>query len=127
MLIDFFLHLKASRLPVSIKEFLTLLEALQQHVIEYSLDDFYVLSRAILVKDETNFDKFDRAFGEYFKGVGALPGVDVLIPEAWLRRAGKKHLTDAERDLPGRVFDSADYAEGTRAFLGKREPRFDGR
>jgi uncharacterized protein with von Willebrand factor type A (vWA) domain len=97
MLIDFFLHLKANRLPVSIKEFLYLLEALQQHVIEHSIDDFYVLSRAILVKDETNFDKYDRAFGEYFKGVEALPGMDVLIPEEWLKQAVKKHLTDAER------------------------------
>ncbi|MCB1940747.1 MAG: VWA domain-containing protein [Candidatus Accumulibacter sp.] len=97
MLIDFFLHLKASRLPVSIKEFLALLEALQKHVIEHSLDDFYLLSRAILVKDETHFDKFDRAFGEYFKGVEALPGMDVLIPEEWLRQAVKKHLSDAER------------------------------
>ena len=98
MLIDFFLHLKASRLPVSIKEFLALLEALQKHVIEHSLDDFYVLARAILVKDETHFDKFDRAFGEYFKGVEALPGMEVLIPEEWLRQAVKKHLTDAERE-----------------------------
>jgi uncharacterized protein with von Willebrand factor type A (vWA) domain len=97
MLIDFFLHLKASRLPVSTKEFLTLLEALQQHVIEHSLDDFYILSRATLVKDETHFDKFDRAFGEYFKGVEALPGMDALIPEEWLRQAVKKHLSDAER------------------------------
>ncbi|HRF06454.1 VWA domain-containing protein [Accumulibacter sp.] len=97
MLIDFFLHLKENRLPVSIKEFLALLEALQQHVIEHSLDDFYVLSRAILVKDETHFDKFDRAFAEYFKGVEALPGMEALIPEEWLRQAVKKHLTDAER------------------------------
>ncbi|RDE49883.1 MAG: VWA domain-containing protein [Candidatus Accumulibacter meliphilus] len=96
MLIDFFLHLKENRLPVSIKEFLALLEALQQHVIEHSLDDFYVLSRAILVKDETHFDKFDRAFGEYFKGVEALPGMEALIPEEWLRQAVKKHLSDAE-------------------------------
>jgi len=97
MLIDFFLHLKASKLPVSTKEFLTLLEALQQHVIGHSIDDFYVLSRATLVKDETHFDKFDRAFGEYFKGVEALPGMEALIPEEWLRQAIKKHLTDAER------------------------------
>jgi len=97
MLIDFFLHLKASKLPVSTKEFLTLLEALQQHVIGHSIDDFYVLSRATLVKDETHFDKFDRAFGEYFKGIEALPGMEELIPEDWLRQAMKKHLTDAER------------------------------
>jgi uncharacterized protein with von Willebrand factor type A (vWA) domain len=97
MLIDFFLHLKANKLPVSTKEFLALLEALQKHVIEHSLDDFYILSRATLVKDETHFDKFDRAFGEYFKGVEAMPGMDALIPEDWLRLATKKHLTDEER------------------------------
>ncbi|MCM8596035.1 VWA domain-containing protein [Accumulibacter sp.] len=97
MLIDFFLHLKARGLSVSIKEFLALLEALQLHVIEHSLDDFYVLSRATLVKDETHFDKFDRAFGEYFKGIEALPGMEVLIPDEWLRQAVKRHLTDAER------------------------------
>jgi len=97
MLIDFFLHLKASKLPVSTKEFLTLLEALQQHVIGHSIDDFYILSRATLVKDETHFDKFDRAFGEYFKGIEALPGMEALIPEDWLLQAMKKHLTDAER------------------------------
>ena len=97
MLIDFFLHLKAKRLPVSIKEFLALLEALQQHVIEHSLDDFYVLSRAILVKDETHFDKFDRAFGEYFKGVEALPGLEAMIPEDWLELAAKRHLSEEDR------------------------------
>ncbi|HMW17571.1 MAG TPA: VWA domain-containing protein [Accumulibacter sp.] len=97
MLIDFFMHLKVSRVPVSIKEFLALLEALQQRVIEHSLDDFYLLSRAVLVKDETHFDKFDRAFGEYFKGVEALPGMEVLIPEDWLREAVKRHLSDADR------------------------------
>jgi uncharacterized protein with von Willebrand factor type A (vWA) domain len=97
MLIDFFLHLKASKLPVSTKEFLALLEALQEHVIEHSLDDFYILSRAVLVKDETHFDKFDRAFGEYFKGIEALPDMEALIPEDWLRQAMKKHLSDEER------------------------------
>ena len=97
MLIDFFLHLKASKLPVSTKEFLALLEALREHVIEHSLDDFYVLARAVLVKDETHFDKFDRAFAEYFKGVEALPGMDALIPEDWLRQAAKKHLSAEER------------------------------
>ncbi|MDO8710674.1 VWA domain-containing protein, partial [Pseudomonas sp.] len=90
-------HLKASKLPVSTKEFLALLEALQEHVIEHSLDDFYILSRAVLVKDETHFDKFDRAFGEYFKGIEALPGMEALIPEDWLRQAMKKHLSDEER------------------------------
>ena len=66
MLIDFFLKLKSHKLPVSIKEYLTLIEALQKGVIGPSVDDFYYLSRATLVKDEADFDKFDRAFGEFW-------------------------------------------------------------
>ena len=75
MLIDFFHHLKAGKLPVSTKEFLTLLEALQKHVAGHSIDEFYYLSRACLVKDESNYDKFDKAFGEYFRGVERIPGL----------------------------------------------------
>jgi hypothetical protein len=97
MLIDFFLHLKTRRLPVSTKEFLTLLEALREHVCGHSIDDFYYLSRACLVKDETEYDKFDRAFGEYFKGVTAIPGLEALIPEEWLRLMAKRHLTPEEK------------------------------
>ena len=67
MLIDFFLHLRSAKLPVSVKEYLMLLEAVSKGVIGQSIDDFYHLSRASLVKDERNFDKFDRAFGAYFK------------------------------------------------------------
>jgi uncharacterized protein with von Willebrand factor type A (vWA) domain len=97
MLIDFFLHLKACQLPVSTREFLVLLEALQRRVVEHSVDDFYVIARATLIKDETHFDKFDRAFGEYFKGIEALPGMDAPIPEDWLRQSMKRHLSDDER------------------------------
>src|SRR5574340_681345 len=97
MLIDFFLHLKARKLPVSTKEFLTLLEALERHVCGHSIDDFYFLSRACLVKDETDYDKFDQAFGEYFKGVEAIPGLEADIPEEWLRFMAKKHLTAEEK------------------------------
>ena len=97
MLIDFFLHLKAAKLPVSTKEFLTLLEALQKHVAGHSIDDFYYVSRACLVKDESNYDKFDRAFGEYFKGVEKISGLEAEIPEEWLRFLAKKHLTPEEK------------------------------
>jgi uncharacterized protein with von Willebrand factor type A (vWA) domain len=91
MLIDFFLHLKASRLPVSIKEFLTLLEALQQHVIEQHRR-LLRPARATLVKDETHFDKFDRAFGEYFKGVEALPGMDGADPGRVAAAGGSRNI-----------------------------------
>ena len=75
MLIDFFYTLRSAKLPVSVKEYLTLLEALQADVVgpnsdgAYGIDDFYYLSRTALVKDEKHYDKFDRAFAAYFKGV----------------------------------------------------------
>ncbi len=97
MLIDFFLHLKAAKLPVSTKEFLTLLEGLQARVIDHSLDDFYFLARATLVKDETNYDKYDRAFAAYFKGVTEIPGLEAEIPEDWLKLMMQKHLTAEEK------------------------------
>ncbi len=97
MLIDFFLHLKSRKLPVSTKEFLTLLAALREHVIDHSMDDFYFLSRACLVKDESHYDKFDRAFAEYFKGVEKIPGLEAEIPEEWLRLMAKRHLTPEEQ------------------------------
>jgi uncharacterized protein with von Willebrand factor type A (vWA) domain len=97
MLIDFFLHLKAKKLPVSTREFLTLLEALKEHVAENSIDDFYFLARTCLVKDETHYDKFDQAFGEYFKGVTHIPGLEADIPEEWLKMLMKKHLTPEEK------------------------------
>src|SRR3989337_1902426 len=100
MLIEFFLKLKEGGLPVSVREFLTLLEALDKRVISGSIDDFYYLSRACMVKDEANYDKFDRVFGAYFKGITALPeGATVLIPEEWLKRLAEKHLTEEEKKL----------------------------
>lgn len=97
MLIDFLLHLRARQLPVSTKELLALLEALEARLVSGSLDDFYLIARALLIKDEALYDRFDRAFGEYFQGIEALPGMDVLVPEEWLRLAAKRHLTEEDR------------------------------
>src|SRR5437870_13536586 len=84
MLSGFFVKLKDHKIPVSIKEWLTLLEAMHKGVISPSIDEFYHLSRAALVKDEQNFDKFDRAFGEYFKGIESIAGVELDVPLEWL-------------------------------------------
>ena len=99
MLIDFFLALKQAGLPVSVKEFLTLLEALQRGVVYGSVDDFYFLARTTLVKDEVHFDKFDRAFGAYFKGLEAAADMKVELPEDWLKKLAEKTLTDEEKAL----------------------------
>ena len=99
MLIDFFLKLKSHKLPVSIKEFLTLLEALQKGVIGSSVEDFYYLSRITLVKDESNFDKFDRAFSEFWDGVEAIPGIGAEIPLEWLLKQAELTLSDEEKKM----------------------------
>jgi uncharacterized protein with von Willebrand factor type A (vWA) domain len=97
MLIDFFFTLKSAKIPVSIKEFLVLLEALEKQVIAPSLDDFYYLSRITLVKDEANFDKFDQAFGAYFHGVEALFEKNPDIPLDWLMKRLERELTPEQK------------------------------
>jgi uncharacterized protein with von Willebrand factor type A (vWA) domain len=102
MLIDFFYTLRAAKLPVSVKEYLTLLEALQAQVVgpgsdACSLDDFYFLSRLILVKDEKHYDKFDRAFGAYFKGVELLTDFTQDVSLDWLEKILQKELTPEQK------------------------------
>ena len=97
MLIDFFLKLRQAKVPVTTKEYLMLIEGMQKGVVGSSIDDFYYFSRTCLVKDEANFDKFDRAFGEYFKGVQAIMGVEADIPLEWLRRQAELNLTPEEK------------------------------
>ncbi|MFT5590329.1 MAG: hypothetical protein ACI9ZF_002514 [Bradyrhizobium sp.] len=97
MLIDFFFTLKDAKIPVSIKEFLILLEAMQKNVISNSLDEFYYLSRITLVKDEAHFDKFDRAFGLYFKGIDAIFDKNPQIPLDWLVKRMQRELTDEQK------------------------------
>ncbi|MFT4048044.1 MAG: VWA domain-containing protein [Solimonas sp.] len=97
MLFTFFFTLRAAGVKASLSEFLLLLEALSKHVAIFSLDDFYHLSRAALVKDESQYDRFDRAFAAYFKGIEAISGeLFGSIPEEWLRLQAQKHLTPEE-------------------------------
>lgn len=97
MLINFFLALKKARIPVTITELLHLLEVLKARLVYASMDDFYYLSRMSLVKDERHYDKFDRAFGTYFKGLEDLSGmVASLIPDDFLRREFEKSLSKEE-------------------------------
>ena len=97
MLIDFFFTLKEAKLPVSIKEFLVLLEAMQKNVISNSLDEFYFLSRTTLVKDEAHYDKFDQAFGLYFHGIATLFEKIDEIPLDWLMKRMQRELTPEQQ------------------------------
>jgi len=99
MLAGFFVRMKSAKLPVSIKEYLTLIEAMSKNVIEPSIDQFYYLARATLVKDESNYDKFDRVFGEYFKGIESVMGAEVDIPLEWLMKQAELNLSPEEKAL----------------------------
>ncbi|MEK9754379.1 MAG: VWA domain-containing protein [Rhodospirillaceae bacterium] len=97
MFIDFFLKLRDAQVPVSLREYLTLIEAVDAGLANYDVEDFYYLSRSCLVKDERNLDKFDRVFGDVFKGLEASPGEVHEIPEEWLRKLAEKVLTEEEK------------------------------
>lgn len=97
MLIDFFLHLKERQLPVSTQEFLTLLAGLKAGVCGHDMEAFYHFARTCLVKDEAHYDRYDRAFGEYFKGITELPGLGVELPEEWLKAMSRRHLTPEQK------------------------------
>ncbi|MFM7332547.1 MAG: vWA domain-containing protein [Brachymonas sp.] len=103
MLTDFFYTLRSAKLPVSVKEYLTLLEAMKEGVVGpasedgYRIDDFYFLSRMALVKDEKHFDKFDRAFAAYFKGVEMVADFTQDVPLEWLRKNLELELSPEER------------------------------
>ena len=100
MFLTFFHELKASGLPVTLKEYLTLMEAMDKGLARFQVEDFYYLSRAALVKDERNLDKFDRVFGHVFKGLeNNAEALIAEIPEEWLRKLTEKFLTDEEKRL----------------------------
>ncbi len=100
MFIPFFLSLKAAKIPVTLREYLTMLEAMERQVVMYDVEGFYYLSRAALVKDERNLDRFDQVFSHVFKGLENISGEDGVetqeIPEEWLRRMAEKHLSEEE-------------------------------
>src|SRR5271165_4435499 len=97
MLVDFFLHLKAAKLPVSTREFLTLLDALEHNVAANSIDDFYFLARTCLVKDEALYDRYNLAFGTYFRGVEGVFDIGAMVPEEWIRKLVEGTLSEAEK------------------------------
>ena len=98
MLLDFFYRLKDGGVPVSVKEYLTLIEAMQARVARETVEDFYFLSRSAFIKDESMYDRFDKIFGEYFNGIESIPE-DFLssIPEEWLRKQLELSLSEEEK------------------------------
>jgi len=126
MLIGFLEHLRAARLPISIKEFLGLLEALKAGVIGPSMDEFYYLARAALIKDERLFDKFDKAFGAYFHGVQTLPAVDLDLPLEWLKRQMQREFTAEEKAAVEAMGGLDKLLERLRELLDQQKERHAG-
>jgi len=127
MLIPFFFQLRAGGLKVSITEFLTLLEVLQRRLAGYSVDEFYYLARASLVKDEALYDRFDRVFGAHFKGIQELFGDELAeIPEDWLRKQFERLLTDEEKARIEALGGWEKLMETLRQRLAEQEKRHEG-
>ncbi len=98
MFVNFFNELKQAGVPVTLREYLTLMEAMDKDLAGRRVDDFYYLARATLVKDERNLDKFDRVFGHVFKGLEQVSdALEAEIPEEWLRKLAEKYLTEEEK------------------------------
>jgi uncharacterized protein with von Willebrand factor type A (vWA) domain len=101
MFTTFFYELRKAQVPVSLKEYLMLMEAMRQGITAYSIEEFYYLARSCLVKDERNLDRFDQVFGHVFKGLESgsetAEEITVEIPEEWLRKLTEKILTEEEK------------------------------
>src|SRR6202035_3561425 len=98
MFVTFFHELKSAGLPVTLREYLTLMEAMEADLASRRVEDFYYLSRAALVKDERNLDKFDRVFSKVFQGLELMSdAATVEIPAEWLKKLAEKYLTEEEK------------------------------
>jgi uncharacterized protein len=126
MLIDFFYTLRAARLPVSVKEYLTLVEALRARVIAPSLDEFYFLARLTLVKDERYFDKFDQAFAAYFRGAEKLAEAMVAVPPEWLKRRLEREFTPEEKAAVEAMGGLDKLMERLKALFDEQKARHEG-
>ena len=131
MFIPFFLELKAAKVPVSLREYLTLLEGMKEGLVDFDVEGFYYLSRATLVKDERFIDRFDQVFSQVFKGLEAVSGsadaVDPTdIPDEWLRRMAEKFLTEEEKALVKSLGGFEALMETLKQRLAEQQSRHQG-
>ncbi len=126
MLIPFFFALRDARVPVSIKEFLNLLEGLQAGLIDPSIEAFYHLARLTLVKDERHYDKFDQAFGAYFNGAASVAELNPEVPLEWLRKNLQRNLSPEEKALIEKLGGLDQLIERLKALLEEQKGRHEG-
>jgi len=128
MFLDFFLLLKKNALPVSIGEYLSLLEGLKRQIIDMNVDDFYYLSRTALIKNEMHYDLFDRLFGAYFKNMETV-GARILsenLPPEWFKNALTNEMTDQEREMIEKLGGLEALFARFQALLQEQQERHDG-
>ena len=127
MLFTFFAAVRAAGVKASLSEFLMLLEALKHGLAMFSIDEFYILSRATLVKDEAHYDKFDRAFAAYFKGVEAVTGeLFTSVPPDWLKAQFEKMLSDEEKAKIQKLGGLDELMETLKKRLEEQKERHEG-
>src|SRR3954471_20326258 len=127
MFVSFFHELKSAGVPVTLREYLTLMEAMQADVAGRRVEDFYYLSRAALVKDERNLDKFDRVFGHVFEGLDLLADAAMVeIPSEWLKKLAEKYLTEEEKQMIEAMGGLDKLLETLRQRLAEQKGRHQG-
>src|SRR3954463_4323919 len=126
MFISFFLELRAAKIPASLREFLTLMEAMRDGMARFDIDEFYFLARTALVKDERHLDRFDRVFGHCFKGIETPTDPQTELPEEWLRKLAERHLTEEEKKLVEALGGWDKLMETLRQRLAEQKGRHQG-
>jgi len=128
MFLDFFLLLKKHALPVSVVEYLNLLEGLKQQVIQMSVEEFYYFSRTVLIKNEMHYDLFDRLFAEYFKNAETIEAklLEVNVPPDWFEDALKRELTEEEKELIEKIGGLEKLFERFQQLLREQNERHSG-
>jgi len=126
MFANFFYELKSAGLPVTLREYLTLMEAMEHDLASRRVEDFYYLARASLVKDERNLDKFDRVFGKVFKGLEPTAGIAAEIPTEWLKKITERYLTEEEKQLIESLGGLDKLLETLRERLAEQKGRHQG-
>ena len=128
MFVTFFQRLKVAGVPATVREYLAFLQGLEAGVAGYSVEDFYYLARTSLVKDERNLDRFDRVFGEVFRGLDAVGQDDLVaaIPEEWLRKLNEKFLTDEEKAMIEALGGFETIMEELKKRLAEQQGRHEG-
>lgn len=127
MFVTFFSELKSAGVPVTLREYLTLMEAMEKDIAGRRVEDFYYLARAALVKDERNLDRFDRVFGHVFKGLELLEeSLSAEIPAEWLKKLAEKFLTEEEKKQIEAMGGFEKLMETLRKRLAEQKKRHEG-